>query len=195
MKIKGAFSVFVLIAFIIGAPAISYIYLTFGLDYRMDALEALQPKATFQPFQLVVDSSDVLVDEDLHEKVTVVSYVEGTKEDWVFLNILYNQYKARKELQFWTFYDQATMPDSLQGLRAWQNIELGSEAYQSWIETSTDLETPNFHHLLVDTAMNVRKIYKADLKEDKTSLIEHLAIVLPRTAESDIIYEVPERKE
>lgn len=192
MKFKGAFSVFVIFAFIIGAPAVSYIYLTYGLDYRKEALAALQPKSSVQPFQLVVDSSYTLIDDQMQGRVTLVSFVEGKDEDWTYLSALYDQYNARKELQFWTFYELVSPPDSISSTNDWKLFELQRDAYSTWSQTAFAVEVPEYHHMLIDTANSVRNVYNADQRQQLVQLIEHMAIVLPRTAESDIIYEVPE---
>ena len=191
MNKKGALSVAILVGFLILAPLISYVYLKQGYKFRKEALTELESKGKVTPFKIQIDSSLVLSDEDVNGKVSVISYIENEPENWAYLTAIYHQYKNRKEFNMWTFAPKVTVVDSIKNLPAWSQIEMSSAAYRAFVESSMPKqEMPAHHHILLDTTPELRRVYGTS-PEEKRKLIEHIVIVLPRTKDSDVIYEVP----
>lgn len=190
MNKRGLISISILLGFLILAPMISYIYLQRGYDYRKAALEDLQVKGEIQPFKLTVDSTHVLDETMLQGKVAVISRI-SRPEEWSYLAALYHQYKARPQLEFWTFSGELSIPDTLQNIRNWKHIRTNDSAFKSFrnqlISTAWN---GGDEHILTDTSMHIRNIYPVPSEQEQIRLIEHLAIVLPRTKKSDVIYEL-----
>lgn len=192
MNKKGAISVAILVGFLILAPLISYVYLKQGYKFRKEALTELEPKGKVEAFKVQIDSTLTLSDDDIKGKVSVLSYIENTPENWAYLTAIYHQYKNRREFNMWTFASKVSVVDSIQGLPGWSHIEMPASAYRAFIDSSMpEKDAPTFHHILLDTTPELRRVYGTSPAE-KRKLIEHIVIVLPRTKDSDIIYEVPE---
>jgi hypothetical protein len=190
--------VWVLFGFIVLAPLVSYYYLKMGYDYRKEVLQELAPKAEIAPFHLSVDTSLKVTDEMLEGKVCVLSYVEDEKEEWDYLFALWDQYKAREELLMLSFAPAKQNCDHQAKTGQWEVHPLSEQAFQAFIQSAikTDsIKIPAYGHILVDTAGIVRRTYPLADPQSKVKLIEHLAIVLPRTVNSDIIYDVPNSEE
>ena len=195
-KIKPG--VWVLFGFIILAPLVSYYYLKLGYDYRKEVLHELSPKADIAPFNLVVDTSFRVTDETLEGKVCVISYVDDVEEEWDYLYALWDQYKARKELLMLSFAPSVSRCEHESKEGQWEVHSLSPQAFRTFMGsaiTTDSLDLPEYGHVLVDTAGVVRRVYPSDAENSKVKLIEHLAIVLPRTANSDIIYDVSKSEE
>lgn len=170
---------------LIGAPLGSYFYLNSGYNYRLETLAELKVKGEVQPFNIVIDSLNGFQDEDLKGKVTVLSNLLKSGEDQ-FLTDVHDQFAEREEFQMVSFggVNESGKSDK------WTIIENQGAMTDAFVKDLTggifELERP--YHILIDTALGIRNIYQGNDETSLIQLVEHIAIILPRTKRSDIVH-------
>lgn len=171
------------------APIVSYFYLDSGYEYRKMSLELLKPKGEVQPFNFAIDAERSIEDDRLSSKVTVMAFTEDKKEEDLFFEQLLGQYGEREEFQIMHMIvgstDQ-TSNDQGNIITFHSNEATAQTFFENSITDTIPLTLPTY--VLIDTASQIRRLYQGDRKEVKRELIEHIAIVLPRTKKSDIIH-------
>lgn len=177
----------VALGLLMGAPIISYFYLKSGYDYRLESLHVLSDKGAVSPFNLVVDSTTNLSDDDLKTSITVVAMLEGSEEDISYLDDLFEQYKERNEFRILAFVDQGeTQLIDERYVRVNAAPSISRQFFNNTFTDTIEWQRPSF--VLLDTAGHVRNMYPGKDKGESVRLVEHIAIVLPRTKKSDIIH-------
>ena len=151
-----------LVLLIVGFPMASWYYLNTGLEYRKKALKILEPKG-------VIDTKGYFPASDFKGSTTVFFTGEGLRED---MQRIFNQYEDAQ-----TFHMTEVLSDTI-AQSEWELKVLS-------IEEINNLFSSNPIHL-IDTDMQIRQSY-GTTKEDIKNLIEHIAIVLPREEEPDIV--------
>jgi hypothetical protein len=103
-----------------------------------------------------------------------------------FLTDLMDQYAERTEFQMVSFGGVNTSNKD----DKWTIIENQGAMTEAFVKDLTggifDMERP--YHILIDTALGIRNIYNANDEAALIQLVEHIAIVLPRTKRSDIVH-------
>jgi hypothetical protein len=153
-KLISWIAVGILLVFV---PLGSWFYLKQGLDYRKNALQQLQSKASLDSIPDSVNvfkyKTSLLVLNENEEILNICDLINEQFKDAFTFQIVGNIKRGY------------AIPVSVQTL--------------SYIEPGTN------SFAIIDTAMQVRNLYSSDTKDLKM-MIEHLAIVLPRLKEKDI---------
>lgn len=151
-----------LVLLIVGFPLASWYYLNTGLEYRKTALKLLAPKG-------VIDTKGIFPASDFKGYTTVLFSGDELRDDMLRI---YDQYEEAH-----TFHMTELTSDTVNQAK-WEVKMMSAD----------DINLLLDEHLiqLIDTEMQVRQKYTTT-KEDITDLIEHIAIVLPREEEPDIV--------
>ena len=205
-----------LLLLLVVLPGGSWIYLRNGLDYRIEALEELKdygkvPAGLVLPTQA---SDEPLTSEYLRGTVTVSSYLPETPEGQQRLvevyTKLHEQFDEHDDVLLLTY----TQSDSTQDLKAraqalglidgeqWRLVQLPAETsaadyFQANYALPAELAAGMATHpyvVLVDTSLTVRHFYDGAENKDMGRLVEHIALILPRKPEKDIIFQREQEK-
>jgi hypothetical protein len=147
-----------LVGLIVGFPLASWYYLNNGLEYRRQALKDLAPKG--QWVMEGVDKTDI-------EFYTNVIFCDSQLRD--NMRQIYDQYAASPTFQM------VEVTDDKNYVAPWKSIYV--EDYKGCGDSEI---------YLLDVETQLRNTYTGD---EKTlgKLVEHIAIVLPREKDPDII--------
>lgn len=146
-------------------PIISYIYLKFGYNFRLNALNELQPKMTITDFDFM-NENETLGVSGLKGHVTLVYNADSEKKG--MLSPIFDEFNHREEFQMIGITENNIVNRS----KAQWYIVNGKYPYQEEIT-------------LIDTSLQVRNYYQFDsLSFQKLGI--HIPIVMPRIPEKDI---------
>ena len=154
-----------LVLLVVGFPLASWYYLNTGLEYRKQALKDLTPKGALKISE--IDRTEI-------EFFTSVVFCDLELRDEI--SEIFEQYKESPTFQV---------------------IELVEKPYDSPWKTIVT-QDPKFQCgdqeiYLVDTEAQLRNTYSSQIK-DLGTLVEHIAMVLPREKDPDIIVKNHEGK-
>lgn len=177
----------VALALLMAAPIISYFYLNEGYQYRISSLQELEIKGEINPFNLAIDTVTSFSDDDLKGKITAVLFLEGNDEERQYVTDLVDQFGERREFQLLVLAPSTMTWESKPPVTVVRSPEDGSRNFLSNTFSDTlDWKTPSF--VLVDTSAQIRHYYQGNWEVKRKKLVEHIAIILPRTKKSDIIH-------
>lgn len=198
-----------LFLFLVILPGGSWLYLQRGLDYRIATMEELKSLGTAQDFALHSYTDSVLTSTNLQGQVSVIGYLPDAPEQEArmieVLFKLHDQFNERDDLTFLTF----TQPDSLAILQA-RAKELELKDGAQWFFGPSTEQTDDLagflkdrlyfpeematqakkhpYFALLDTNRVVRRFYDGMENKEMGRLIEHIAMLLPRKPDKDIIF-------
>lgn len=197
-------------------PGGSWIYLRNGLDYRIAAMEELKDLGKV-PMGRVLEtqaSTEPLTSEDLQGNVTVSGFLpetaEGQSRMIEVLQKLHEQFDERDDVLFLTY----SKLDSTQELKArsralgflddeqWRLVRLPEavsagayfKANYAFPAEWADALSTHPYLVLADTSQTIRRLYDAAENKDMGRLVEHIAMILPRKPEKDIIFQREQEK-
>ena len=179
--------ILIVLALLIIAPLISYYYLKSGADYRLELLDELKPKKSLKDFKLQIDSSYTFADDDLKGKVTLLSVGRLNNDENQNLKKIDDQFGPNSFFQIVTIGAVAP-PKKVIG--KWSHIEAKAETVRNFINEEFNpsyFNETNKMICLIDSSRQLRREYKHLHGGELNSLVEHLAIVLPRPPKSDVI--------
>ena len=146
-------------------PIISYIYLKFGYNFRLNALNELQPKMTVTEFDFTNENEKIGV-SGLKGHVTLVYNADS--DNTAILSPIYDEFNHREEFQMIGISEDNKINKSKE---QWYIVQ-GKYPYQDEIA-------------LIDTGLQIRNYYQFDsLSFQKLGI--HIPIVMPRVPEKDI---------
>ncbi len=153
------YRVAVLLLLLVIIPAISWWYLQGGLQFRLDAIEALEPKAALPlpvddgspTVKLMFDRSDQAFDA----RIDLILERFGQRPDIVAIDL---------------------PPDNRLGVRDSLEKAAHLSTYQGSLEEGV---------FLIDTANHVRRSYALSSDAEVSTMIEHITFLLPREPERD----------
>lgn len=166
----------VLLLILFALPAASWYFLKGGLDWRKSKVVELAPKERFlNVFNFTNKDKDALFEIMTH-KTCVVKF----KEDLTELDqTMIDQFRNAHTFQFVLMSKTVDQPNE------WSSKSV--ERYYKPQSMATKLDKyANSNYVIVDTAGFIRQYYKGDSKATLTSIIEDMAVILPRKKEKDI---------
>lgn len=183
---SGKLIAFIALTLLIGAPIVSYFYLNEGYEYRLETLRDLEVKGVVQPFNIVKAAEGSIQETDLKGRVTVLSHLDDSPTTLKFVGDLTDQYSDRPEFQMISLGPSAIAPE-VNNWKHVQGTDSASKVLFSEITSGLVDMTPPYY-ILVDSALSIRKIYPDTSESVRMKLVEHIAVILPRSKDSDIIH-------
>lgn len=175
MKMKYVVAI-VVIALLIGLPIGSYLYLRSGYLYRINILEVLKPKSELSPDFISYSPYDTLSYEKLKGYTTVLGDCSVSLEWQNKLKELDSQFSSSPTYRSIYLEREAKKKDM-----NYSNCYFTPQRYYDELFKEYDL-------ILLDTNLQIRHYYTLN-EESFKSLVEHLAIVLPRVKEKKIEFQ------
>lgn len=163
MKYIKSLALFLLV---VGFPIGSWYYLQKGLDYRKAALEELKPKALISTYV------------DLSNDQTAIFNNKTS------LLIMPSSETDPQDIQ--DIYDQFYMGYTFQLVNANRAYTMPEEENDKWKDITINEADKSFKFALIDQENHARGFY-GETTEEKRRLVEHMAILLPRKPEKDIV--------
>ena len=198
-----------LLLFLVVLPLGSWFYLRNGLDYRKKALEELGEHGTIPPFELPTYKRDTLSREQLEGKLVVASFIdfsdeEQTRRTGAYLNKLHEQFDERPDLLFLQHVLNVPGTDRIHSFELQHRLndqdqclfliseggDMEKRVRRLYSMPVTDAAAPlNTQLVLADTTLTIRRYY--DLREEQQikRMVEHIAIILPRIEEKDLVFQ------
>ena len=194
-----------------GFPIASWYYLDSGLNYRKDAMAELNDLGPIPGFEITTQSGDQLTSEVLKKKIVIAGIVpmdnSSTQQAFGdFFKKLHAQFNERDDVAFVghmltennadreQFINQYELNDPEQCHFLLTNTTVGKKLYSQYhFPEGMDAKQSSFV-ALVDTSSTIRKYYNVLEMKERKRLVEHIAFILPRPADADIIYEVEQEK-
>lgn len=203
LKKNMLFPMAMLAFFLIGLPLGSYYYLKRGYNYRLAALQALDNDFGKLPeFTIVGPEGEAISSSALNGGLVVVNFFPEGDENLKaklgdYLYRLHDQFDDRNEVAFVTH-----LRDSAQAEAFLQKYELTDKEQCFFVPGGKDFPAKYAHEglpdwkgqtiypyfLLADSSLTIRNFY--DMRQDTSikRLVEHMAMIIPRKPERDIIF-------
>ena len=168
-----AIKVIAVLALLVVFPAISYLYLIKGYNFRLEALQELEVKEDIDAFDYAP-----FVENPFPGRASLV-YNGDDAEALAYLEPVFEQFSHRDEFQMISFLSDSSKAADFQMLEQWKAV-LGAYPYEQDIA-------------LIDTASQIRNYYSFD-SSSFTKLIQHIPIIIPRKKEQDIVLKREDEK-
>lgn len=172
MKSVGIISI---LALLILFPLISYLYLKWGYNFRLEALQELEPKGEIQidptPFFL---KQDTFQNIDFEGRVTIA--YNGSTEFSSMVEPIFEEFSHREEFLVLSMNSDSSINNEILS-----KFNIGDQ----WVLLNADYPMEK-DLALIDTAGVIRNYYNVDSLDFK-NLGKHIPIVLPRKKEEDIV--------
>lgn len=212
MKKSGAFLVtatIILLALLVVFPALSWLYLQRGMDFRKEILNDLADLGTIVEFEIDYGTAVPFTASVYPDKLVLASFFDVTNpahtqvmgeilpklhEQFDERNdlLLINNLRTGNELLMGEFMNTHKLTDTEQVIfnlippTRWEGYltayyQIGMERY----EVYKDL--PFF--LLIDLGGRVKRIYRAEDKEEVKRMVAQTAMILPVRKERELIFE------
>jgi len=171
-----------LIFFLFLLPFVSWYYLKSGLDWRKKAQDVLNGTREFPVLPFHTLSGIPLEKSQLENHVSLLVLVpcDGTADQMELITKLYLQFKETQKANY-LFLDTCSnaslaLPDTVK-----QKVFVlqGDEARQSAAVLMEGWPTGKTY-ALIDKSGILRAYYTATTKDEKKTLVEHMALLLPR---------------
>lgn len=185
----------ILILFLL--PFVSWYYLQSGLNWRKQAQAVMNGTTPFPSISCLTNTRSLFSQDSLEGRVTLITYLPcasaGTEQASV-LKAVFDQFKDTHKASYILLdtCDGAAAPDLPGGKYGWfvfqspDSCGLSSALQQGW---------PADHaYALVDRKGIIRAYYKAETPEEKKTLVEHMALLLPRERQEEVELKRGEKK-
>lgn len=210
-KSKSLIQIAGLLLFLVVLPAGSWYYLSRGLDYRMSALEELKEIGPIPIFGTIYHNGEAVTKELVEEKMVVTSFInlenKDTKETMgPVLQKLHHQFDAREEVLFFNyilgasqdstgqldeFIETYNLADTAQCLFLLADDTLirkqATEGYQLPLADGQTLEDMTLM-VFTDRTSTIRGFYDIRQEERQKRLVEHVAMLLPKNKERELVF-------
>ena len=165
------------------APAVSYIYLKRGYDYRVESLSELKGFGNLRQEAGYADPDRRTVD---------LVYLASAATDTVALALaqLYEAYAMQPDVRFVSL--SVNQPNTPIGVRQTDRPDVDPKRAQSAFARASQQDKMceqvpvTQRALLVDTLGTVRRCYNLHSGKELARIVEQLNILVPRAAEQDI---------
>lgn len=213
---RKVLQILALLLLLVAFPAISWYYLQIGLDYRLDTMDKLGDYGKIPAFELITYKLDTLDREDTESNMIVASFFDLDNEslrrsfgenlgklhdqfddrnDLLFLQHLLSDVPSAEEIS--TFEIKYELSDEEQCyffVGGQPPLEqLAREGYRLPLEQDPEL-AENPYLVLVDTTGTIRRYYDVRKSEEVKLLVEHIALLLPRQKERDLVFKREQEK-
>lgn len=177
----------ILILFLL--PFVSWYYLQSGLNWRKQAQAIMNGTTPFPAVSCTTNLGSPFASDSLMGRVTLLTYLpcatsEG--EQVSVLQAIYDQFKETNKASYVLLDTCGVAPAS----------GIPSNKYGWFVMTSPDTcglfsslkaaWPDGYSYALVDRKGIIRSYYKAVTKEEKKTLIEHMALLLPRERQEEV---------
>ena len=199
--------------FIIGMPLGSWYFLQKGFDYNKEIMSELHNYGRIPDFSLVNQNGDTLTRADMEGKVLVINFFNKEKSSFpLTMDYLrkIRQFDDRNDIVFVSHALNSGMGFNLNAiaekeklnnnhnlflkgdqvekllLEGYQIPDLEKRGEDKKIPRSTDFSKLNKDYpyfVLVDVSGTIRNYYDINNEKSITRMIEHIALILPRSAE------------
>ena len=198
--------ILVLLFILVGLPAVSFIYLRNGADYRRDAIATMGDYGTMPDLSTLPAIRGTLP-PTLRGTMTVVGWLDPTKEEGTvlygrMLDSLYTQFKDSPNLYFTTivlaqeperavaaFADTYNLPpdDMLSFLRA-DEREFKALAEDFRLPLGA-YDSPGIQPVvaLVDSSLTIVQHYDLARRDETMGLVQLISLIIPLPDKQDII--------
>ena len=173
--VRAALIVMILVLF----PLISWMYLRGGIEFRKEALAALEQKGTIgQVFLINKDSKEYILGAG-NKRVFACFLISGSISNDVLssINAYHQQFKATGEVDVLVFYDGDEVPKGLvlEDI-VFLNSKLDSNAaFVNQLKSFSDTSDV----FLLDIAGNLRNFYDYNADNVFRNLVTHTAVLIP----------------
>lgn len=169
---KRIFPILVLFLLFIVLPLGSYLYLSRGVDYRLAALEKIQPKGELLDFEYYLGG--VAISSRSLKNKTVLIHINEGSHDSKYLQRFYDQFKQSANIEFLQIVSDSLVQEE-EGFN-----KVYSPTANAIMEAYSGKDI-----ILVDTAMQVRSYY--DLNDSTVNeLVRDISVILPLKKKSSI---------
>ncbi len=198
---------------LIGFPAGSWYYLQKGMDQRRAIMDELKDLGSLKAYTMSVPDADSWSFEDLQGKVKIVSFLDAESSlqgqlAGQTLQQLHDQFDNRDDIVFLLhfgdvsnaqmkrFVEQFEIDDPDQCLL----LNMEGNAFQSVLTENYLMPYDDYRNqdgeviLLVDTQNEIRRYYDLKSEVEKKLLVEHIAFLMPRQQEKDLIFKREKEK-
>lgn len=166
-----------LLLMLIGLPLISWYFLKSGLEWRKEKVSDLKAKELFmRSFDFSNADKDALYEMMAH-RTAVVKLSDAINEND---EKLIDQFDNAYTFQFISFEKTENMS------KGW-NSKSVVRYFKPSSQNCTIAEMQGSKYMIVDTTGMIRQFYKDDSEKSLGTMIEDLAVILPRKKAKDIV--------
>lgn len=185
----------ILILFLL--PFVSWYYLQSGLEWRKQAQAVMNGTTPFPDISCLTTTGSSFSTDSLEGHVTLITYLpctsSGTEQASV-LKAIFDQFKDTHKAAY-VLLDTCggnPVPDLPSTKYGWFVFHCPDTC---GLYTALNHEWPADHaYALVDRKGIIRAYYKAETKEEKKTLVEHMALLLPRERQEEVELKRGEKK-
>jgi len=205
--LRNILQMLALLLFLVVLPLGSWIYLRNGLDYRLEALEELRDYGSIAPFELPTYKQDTVAPAILQGKLVVASFLDFsdealTRRTGEYLNKLHEQFDERPDLLFLQHVLDDPGGERIQAFELEHRLN-DQDQCLFLVDPSGDMEARvriayRFSEapaapipaqlVLADTTLTIRHYYDLRNEAEIKRMVEHIAIILPRVEERDLVF-------
>ena len=175
------------VVILVGFPLISWLYLDYGLDFRKKMIQSLEPKSEISAFNIHIDSTNVLSEDDYARFTTLTCFVQDLDHQYaLFLKAISSELKDRDDFKLLLFHSEKNVCSLVQ--------ESNLDCFRMNRDLMDSLKSSTFHLpkemkgnavILTDTSLQIRQYY--DLKFAKMEdIFEQLVFILPSLPEKNV---------
>ncbi|MBR9920637.1 MAG: hypothetical protein GYB31_07335 [Bacteroidetes bacterium] len=172
-------------------PLISWYYLRGGLDYRLDALDELEELGTLAAFEWTDQENETFNKEMASGNLLIAGFLPSGELREVYVDNMkkfHEQFDNRTDVYFLTLVPSGNAAQLVsdyeikdQNQWKWVNIPESQLAAIAATYQLNPEQDPAEWISLVDEKGQIRKHYRIDDKKQLSRLVEHMAILLPRS--------------
>ncbi len=203
-KLSGILSTSIVLLLLVGLPAMSYLYLSRGYEYRKDGI---MTQGDFGKMPDLKELSPVRgeLPEKLRGAMTVVGWLDPTKPATTntyghMLDSVYQQFKDSPNLYFTTITkadDPAVTAESFAdkyNLEDSDMLSFLSANEASFLQTARDFQLPGTPGespvvALVDSSLTIVKHYDLGSREETLGLVQLISLIIPLPQRPEIVLE------
>ena len=166
--------IIIILAVLIGFPAVSWIYLNSGLKWRIKAQDETEKGVMLEEFTLVLNDTSTMQSADLKGMFQIMAAPQDS-QSWRHLRMIHEQFKARHDFRILV-------------IDAPERVDADTSDHNTWIQARClrgcdalreILFTDGFTSAIVDDSLYVRGRYQLAEIQEMRQLTEHMAVVLP----------------
>lgn len=198
-KLRIVLTAAILLLLLVGLPMGSWYYLQSGLEYRQTALAELREDGEIPDFSLQTYKDEPFGNENIAGRLVVASFIDFTNESLATtfgetLAKLHDQFDARNEVAFLMhIMDTTATVAQIESFAKQYELEDQRQCYflkgdpaifktlaHNGYKMPDDGDAMPYF-ALADTSSTVRRQYDVRQPEEIKRLVEHIAMILPRS--------------
>ncbi len=181
---KKYFKPILLLVILIIFPLISWYYLKGGIEFRREALSALEPKETVESLNYIYNSNVSFAFPSESYRVNTLFLL---KDNQLPENIksYYNQFKNTEEVAVFVKSSQSEL--LIDDLSLYEHIFI----VDSLANALEIIANDGFNVFLIDNQNRIRNYYRSNDENSMQDLVTHTAVLLPPTQKREITRRSP----